>query len=61
MQLVLVAILYGFLVVLFALNMGRILPGRAHEVIRVLHLVFGLGAIGFAEAIGKRMKRGVTA
>ena len=55
-QLVLASILYGFVAFLFAVNMGRLLPGRAHEVIRVVHLFLGLGAIGFAESLGKRIK-----
>lgn len=57
-QLVIVAILYGFVVFLYAANMGRILPGPAHEAVRVVHLLLGLGAIGFAETLGKRIKRG---
>ena len=51
-------IVYGFFVVAFGLNMGDFLPGRAHEVIRVLHLLIGLGAVGLAESIGARIKRG---
>ena len=56
-QLVIIAILYGFLLFLFAVNMGRLLPGSSHEVIRVAHLLLGLGAIGFAESLGKRIKQ----
>jgi len=51
------AILYGVFVFAFAMNMGRFLPGGAHEVIRALHFLFGLGAIGMAEAIAGRIKR----
>lgn len=56
-QLVLAAILYGFVVFLFAVNMGRLLPGSAHVVVQVVHLLLGLGAIGFAESLGKRIKQ----
>ena len=54
------AIVYGLFVFLFAMNMGRFLPGRAHEAVRVLHFLFGLGAMGLAEAIGGRIKRGAS-
>jgi len=37
--------------------MGGLLPGSAHEVIRVVHFLFGLGAIGMVEIIGGRIKR----
>jgi hypothetical protein len=54
------AIVYGLFVVAFGMNMGGFLPGRAHEVIRVAHLLIGLGAIGVAETIGARIKRGMA-
>jgi len=56
-MLALLAMFYGVFVVGFGMRMGGLLPGPAHELIRVLHLLFGLGAIGFAEAIGGRVKR----
>ena len=55
--LVVAAILWGLLTVLFGMTMGRMLPGRAHEVIRVAHFLIGLGAIGLAESLGARIKR----
>ena len=51
------AIVYGFLAFLFAMNMGGLVPGRGHELIRVLHFLIGLGAVGLAEAIAARIKR----
>jgi hypothetical protein len=48
---------YGFLVLGFAMNMGQLLPGGAHEVIRVLHLLIGLGAVGLVEILAPRIKR----
>jgi len=59
--LVLGAVLYGFLIFLYAMNMGGLLPGAAHEAIRVVHFLFGLGAIGLAEAIGGTAKRNLAA
>ena len=54
---VLGAMFYGLIVVAFAFRMGGLLPGSAHEVIRVLHFLFGLGAIGLVEMIGAKIKR----
>src|SRR5205823_6509021 len=51
------AIVYGFLALAFAMNMGQLLPGRAHEVVRVLHLLIGLGAVGLVEILALSIKR----
>jgi hypothetical protein len=50
-------ILWGLLVVVFGMMMGRLLPGRSHEVIRVLHFLVGVAAIGLSESLGARVKR----
>jgi hypothetical protein len=55
--LVVTAFLWGLVVLLFGMTMGRLLPGRAHEAIRVLHFLIGLGAIGLLESLGARIKR----
>jgi len=55
---VLGAMFYGLIVVAFGMRMGGLMPGSAHEVIRVLHFLFGLGAIGLVEMIGAKIKRG---
>ncbi len=55
--LVVAALLWGLLVVIFGFTMGRFLPGRAHEAIRVLHFLIGLAAIGFSESLAVRIKR----
>lgn len=52
-----IAIVWALLLVWFGMNMGRMLPGRAHEAIRVLHFFIGLGAIGLSESLGARIKR----
>lgn len=54
------AILWGFLVVIFGMNMGKLLPGPAHEAIRVLHFLFGLLAIGLSESLAARIKRNLN-
>ncbi len=47
--------------VYFGMNMGRMLPGPAHEAIRVLHFFIGLGAIGLSESLAARVKRSFIA
>jgi len=58
--LVLGAMFYGLIVIAFAFRMGGLLPGGAHEVIRIVHFLFGLGAIGMVEMIGAKIKRGLA-
>jgi hypothetical protein len=50
-------IAYGFFVVGFGMTMGGMLPGGAHEIVRVLHLLIGVAAIGAAEVVGGKIKR----
>jgi hypothetical protein len=50
-------IAYGFFVIGFGMTMSGLLPGRAHEIVRVLHLLIGIGVIGGAEVIGGKIKR----
>jgi hypothetical protein len=57
---VLGAMFYGLIVVAYALRMGMLLPGSAHEVVRVVHFLFGVGAIGLVEMIGAKIKRGIA-
>ncbi|HUY12171.1 MAG TPA: hypothetical protein VMX16_00885 [Terriglobia bacterium] len=52
-----VEIVWGIAVLVLGMMQGQLLPGNAHWVIQVLHLLLGAGAIGFAEALGARMKR----
>src|ERR1700677_3681532 len=40
---VLGAMFYGLIVVAYAMRMGMLLPGSVHEVVRVVHFLFGLG------------------
>jgi hypothetical protein len=54
--LALVAVLYGAVVIVFGLGQSVLLTGGAHWVVRVAHLLIGLGAIGIAEMLGARMR-----
>ena len=53
------AIVLGLLVLALGLTQRQILPepDPAHWVIQVIHLLFGLSAIGMGEAIGGRIRR----
>ena len=55
---VVLAFLWGLLVVVLGFTQDSILTGDAHWLIQVLHLLVGLGAIGSAESLGVRIRRG---
>ena len=57
MGFVALAIVWGLIVPILGLTQDRLLPGPAHWLIQVLHLLVGLGAIGQAENLARRMKR----
>jgi hypothetical protein len=50
------AIVWGLIVPILGLTQDRLLPGDAHWMIQVLHLLVGLGAIGQAEGLAARIK-----
>ena len=54
--LVALAIVWGLIVPILGLTQQRLLPGDAHWVIQILHLLVGLGAIGQAEGLAARIK-----
>ncbi len=53
--LVILAIAWGAIVPVLGLNQARLLPGDFHWVIKVVHLVVGLIAIGLGEEIARRI------
>lgn len=55
--LVAAALVWGVITVVFGMTQSRLLPGSFHWVIRVLHLVVGLVAMGLSEQIAARIKR----
>ena len=55
--LVALLLVWGALTAAFGMVQGGLLPGPHHWVIRVLHLVVGVAAIGQAEVLAGRMKR----
>ena len=48
---------WGIVVVAFGLAQRGLLPSDAHWVIRVIHLLIGLIAIGLAEMLAGRLRR----
>jgi hypothetical protein len=50
------AIVWALVTLLLGLTQTQLLPGTAHWVIQVLHLLIGLGAIGQGENLGRRIK-----
>ena len=49
------AIVWALVVVALGLTQQGLLPGPAHWVIQVVHLLLGLGAIGQGENLGRRI------
>src|SRR5437868_15224829 len=52
-----VAFAWGLVVPILGLTQGMLLTGDAHWLIRVLHLLVGLAAIGMAEGLAAAIKR----
>jgi hypothetical protein len=54
--LALLTLLLGGIVVWFGMAQLTMLPGSAHWIVRVIHLLLGLSAMGIAERLGKAIK-----
>jgi hypothetical protein len=50
------ALVLGLTVIVVGLTQRELLPGSAHVVIEVLHLLLGLGAVGLADTLAVRAK-----
>jgi len=50
------AVVWGLVVVVLGLSQESLLPGSAHVVIEVLHLLVGLVALGLADTLANRAK-----
>ena len=53
-----VAIAWGFVVVALGMTQAQLLPGDAHVVVEVAHLLVGVVAIGLGEALVAAGRRG---
>ena len=49
-----IAIVWAVLLPVIGISQLHLMPGPSHWVIRVVHLILGLGAIGLGEALAKR-------
>jgi hypothetical protein len=58
--LVALAAVWGLAVVVVGLTQQNLLPGSAHWVIEVLHLLLGIGLLGLAENLAARAKAGLA-
>ena len=52
------AAVIGLLVAVVGFTQTSLLPGDGHWIIQVLHAMLGIAAVGVAEAIGGRVRRG---
>ena len=50
------AVVYGLIVPIVGLTQRELLPGSAHWVIEVIHLLLGIGLLGLAENLATRAK-----
>jgi len=55
-----VGLVWGAVTLWLGLTQAQIMPGSNHWIIQVVHLLLGLGALGQAEVLIQRMKRGQT-
>jgi hypothetical protein len=53
---VIVAAVWGAVVIWFGLNHDGLVQGNWHWVIQVIHLLVGLAAVGQAEGLGSRIR-----
>ena len=54
------AVVLGLVVPIVGLTQRELLPGSAHWLIQVLHLLLGLGLLGMAENLATRAKAGLV-
>jgi hypothetical protein len=48
-------IVVAVLLVVIGMGQGQMLPGENHWLVQVVHILLGMGAIGYGEVIGKRL------
>ena len=58
--LIALAVVWGLVLPVFGMTQSQILPGSAHWVIQLLHLVVGIAALGIAENLAVRIKRALA-
>jgi len=58
--LAIVGIIWGVLVLWLGMKQMTLMPGSMHWLIRVVHLLLGLGAMGLGEALVGKIKRAAS-
>jgi hypothetical protein len=58
--LVALAIVWGLIVPILGMTQTRLLPGDAHWVIQILHLLIGIGAMALGQGLARRIKQLLT-
>jgi len=58
---VILAIVWGLIVPVLGVTQTQLMPGGAHWVIQLLHLLVGLGAIGLSERLARMSKQNLVA
>jgi uncharacterized membrane protein len=56
-RLVILAAVWGLILPIWGLSQDKILPGSYNWITQVLHLLFGVGAIGIAEMLAPQMRK----
>jgi hypothetical protein len=56
-RLVILAAVWGLILPIWGLSQDKILPGSYNWITQVMHLLFGVGAIGIAEMLGPQMRK----
>jgi hypothetical protein len=57
---VIAGIVWGLVVLALGMTQRTLLPGSAHWVIRVLHLLVGIAAMGLGERLARRTRSALT-
>jgi len=52
----LIALLWAVALPFFGIAQLRLMPGPNHWIVRIVHLILGLGAIGLGESLSKRLR-----
>jgi hypothetical protein len=55
--LIILAVLWAFVLPAWGLAQEKLLPETGHWIIQVLHLLFGIGAVGMAEMLGAQIRK----
>jgi hypothetical protein len=55
--LVALAVVWGFVVPVLGLTQGQLLPGDYHWVIKFVHLLVGVGAMGLGDGLAARIEQ----